>query len=150
MALLGMFVPIYSRFASLGARWPSGRVSDSGARGQGYNTNPRRVVTLSKDTLLTRKVLVIPRKRWLSSDMTEKLLTGTLSINKQTNRFASLRLATDHSKAVFLMTLWVWYCLSYCCINLVYIFSGLITSFWAIPVTTVGSASRPAFESLQL
>ena len=39
-----------------------------------------------KDTFTPRKVLVIPRKRWLRPDMTEKLLTGTLSINinKQT------------------------------------------------------------------
>ena len=27
------------------------------------------------------KVLVIPRKRWLRPDMTEKLLTGTLNLN---------------------------------------------------------------------
>ena len=27
------------------------------------------------------KLLVIPRKRWLRPDMTEKLLTGTLSLN---------------------------------------------------------------------
>ena len=33
------------------------------------------------------KVLVIPRKRWLRPDMTEKLLTGTLrSQHKQTNK----------------------------------------------------------------
>ena len=46
-----------------GARWPSGRVSDSGARGQGFDTYLRRVVSLSKDTFTPRKVLVIPRKR---------------------------------------------------------------------------------------
>ena len=33
-----------------GARWPSGRVSDSGARGRGFNTYLRRVVSLNKDT----------------------------------------------------------------------------------------------------
>ena len=64
-----------------GAPWLSGRVSDSGARGQGFDTYLCRVVSLSKDTFTPRKVLVIPRKRWLCSHMTEKLLTGTLSIN---------------------------------------------------------------------
>ena len=57
-----------------GARWLSGRVSDSGARGRGIETYRRRVVSLSK-------TLYSPRKRWLRPDMTEKLLTGTLSLN---------------------------------------------------------------------
>ena len=64
------------------ARWPSGRASDSGARGRGFDTYLRRVVSLSKDTFTPRKVLVISRKRWLRPDMTEKLLTGMLSLNK--------------------------------------------------------------------
>ena len=68
-----------------GARWPSGRVSDSGARGLGFDTFLRRVVSLSKDTFTPRKVLVIPRKRWLRPDMTGKLLTGTLSISTNKN-----------------------------------------------------------------
>ena len=42
---------------NLGARWLSGRVSDSGARGQGFDTYRRRVVSLSK-TLYSPKVLV--------------------------------------------------------------------------------------------
>ena len=33
---------------SRGARWLSGRVSDSGARGPGFETYRRRVVSLSK------------------------------------------------------------------------------------------------------
>ena len=41
-----------------GARWLSGRVSDSGARGRGFDTYHRRVVSLSK-TLYSPKVLVI-------------------------------------------------------------------------------------------
>ena len=45
-----------------GARWPSGRASDSRGRGQGFDTYLRRVVCLSKDTFTPRKVLVIPRK----------------------------------------------------------------------------------------
>ena len=31
---------------------------------------------LEQDTFTAQKVLVIPRKRWLRPDMTEKLLTG--------------------------------------------------------------------------
>ena len=42
---------------SRGARWLSGRVSDSGARGPGFETYLRRVVSLSK-TLYSPKVLV--------------------------------------------------------------------------------------------
>ena len=45
-----------------GALWLSGRASDSGATGRGFETYLRRVVSLSK-TLYTPKVLVIPRKR---------------------------------------------------------------------------------------
>ena len=36
-----------------------------------------RRVSLAKTHLLPEKVLVIPRKRWLRPDMTEKLFTGT-------------------------------------------------------------------------
>ena len=39
------------------ALWLSGRVSDSGARGRGFETYRRRVVSLSK-TLYSPKVLV--------------------------------------------------------------------------------------------
>ena len=65
-----------------GARWPSDRALDSGARGWGFDTYLSHVVSLSKDTFTPRKVLVIPRKRWLHPDMTEKLFTGMLSLNK--------------------------------------------------------------------
>ena len=47
------FLPVSVR----GARWLSGRVSDSGARGPGFETYRRRVVSLSK-TLYSPKVLV--------------------------------------------------------------------------------------------
>ena len=69
------------------ARWLSGRASDSGVRGRGFETNLRHIVSLSK-TLYSPKVLVIPRKRWLCPDVTKKLLTGTLNLNtkKQTNK----------------------------------------------------------------
>ena len=65
----------------MGARWLSGRVSDSGARGPGFETYLRRVVSLSK-TLYSPKVLVnYPGSDGSVPDMTEKLLTGTLSLN---------------------------------------------------------------------
>ena len=41
-----------------------------------------RVVSLSKAH--SPKVLVIPRKRWLRPNMTEKLFTGMLRINQPT------------------------------------------------------------------
>ena len=44
-------------YQNWGARWLSGRVSDSGARGPGFETYRRRVVSLSK-TLYSPKVLV--------------------------------------------------------------------------------------------
>ena len=44
-------------FGYRGARWLSGRVSDSGARGRVFETYRRRVVSLSK-TLYSPKVLV--------------------------------------------------------------------------------------------
>ena len=54
--------------------------SDSGFRGRGFDPHSgRRVVSLRK-TYLPPKVLVIPRKRWLHPNMTEKLFTGMLSI----------------------------------------------------------------------
>ena len=46
-----------AHFVGRGARWLSGRVSDSGARGPGFETYRRRVVSLSK-TLYSPKVLV--------------------------------------------------------------------------------------------
>ena len=67
----------YNHF-SRGALWLSGRVSDSGARGRGFDTYRRRVVSLSK-TLYSP--WLITQEAWLRPDMTEKLLTGTLSLN---------------------------------------------------------------------
>ena len=63
------------------AQWHSGRASNSESRGPGFDPNKRhRVVSLSKTHKLPTE-LVKPRKRWLHPDMTEKLLTGTLSLN---------------------------------------------------------------------
>ena len=64
-----------------GAQWRSGRASDSESRGPGFDPHRRhRVVSLSKTHQLPA-VLVEPRKSWLRPDMTEKLLTRTLSLN---------------------------------------------------------------------
>ena len=65
-----------------GVFWLSGRAFDSGARGQGFKTYLRHVVSLSK-TLYSHESTGNTRKRWLHPDMTEKLLTGMLSLNKQ-------------------------------------------------------------------
>ena len=47
-----------------GLRWLSGRAPVSGARGSGFKTYLRCVVSLSK-SFYSPKVLVIPRKQWL-------------------------------------------------------------------------------------
>ena len=44
-----------------GERWLTGRASDSGSTGRGFETCLRRIVSLSK-TFFSPKVLVIPRK----------------------------------------------------------------------------------------
>ena len=76
LACCGMFQ--HSTHPRGEARWPSGRASDSGARGRGFDPHSgRRVVSLSKIHIPPTKELVIPRKRSLRPDMTEKLLTGT-------------------------------------------------------------------------
>ena len=68
----------YSHMQNREAWWPSGRASDSRATGRGFDPHSGRlVVSFSKIHLPPKKVLVIPWKRWLHPDMTEKLLTGT-------------------------------------------------------------------------
>ena len=54
---LGVQHLVLEYYQDWGARWLSGRVSDSGARGPGFETYRRRVVSLSK-TLYSPKVLV--------------------------------------------------------------------------------------------
>ena len=52
-------------------------------------SSPTRVkpcCVLEQGTFTPQKVLVIPRKRWLRPNMTEKLFTGTLRINQPTTR----------------------------------------------------------------
>ena len=56
-------------------------VESPGARGLWFDTYLCHVMSLSNDTFIPRKVLVIHRKRWLCPDMTEKLLTWVLSID---------------------------------------------------------------------
>ena len=46
-----------------GARWLSGSVSDSGAKGRGFETYRRRVVSLSK-TLYSPKAVALSRHDW--------------------------------------------------------------------------------------
>ena len=85
--------PLSKKKLSLwGARWLSGRVSDSGARGPGFETYRRRVVSLSKTLywLITQEAVAPSRHDW-------KMLTGTLSLN--TNKQISWKVGhciTDH------------------------------------------------------
>ena len=60
--------------------------SDSGSRGRGFEPHSDQTVLcpLARH-IYSPKVLVIPRKRWLRPNMTEKLFTGTLRINQPTN-----------------------------------------------------------------
>ena len=55
------------------------RASDSGGRGQGFNTP---CCVLEQDTFTPLKVLVEPRKQWVCPDMAKKLFTGMLSQNE--------------------------------------------------------------------
>ena len=52
--------------------------------GGSSRTRVKPCCVLEQDTFTPQKVLVIPRKRWLRPNMTEKLFTGTLRINQQT------------------------------------------------------------------
>ena len=59
------------------------RASDSGSGDPGSILGRVGVfVSLSKRHSLPKKVLVIPRNRWLRLNMTEKLFTGTLNHNQ--------------------------------------------------------------------
>ena len=52
-------------------------------------SSPTRVkpcCVLEQGAFTPQKVLVIPRKRWLRPNMTEKLFTGTIRINQPTNQ----------------------------------------------------------------
>ena len=53
---------------------------------------------LEQDTFTPQKVLVIPRKRWLRPNMTEKLFTGMLRINQPTNQISLKCEWSDNAK----------------------------------------------------
>ena len=59
--------------------------SDFGFRGRGFEPHSGQTVLcpLARH-IYSPKVLVIPRKRWLRPNMTEKVFTGTLRINQPT------------------------------------------------------------------
>ena len=59
--------------------------SDSGSRGRRFESHSGQTMLYpSARRIYSPKVLVIPRKRWLRLNMTEKLFTGTLRINQPT------------------------------------------------------------------
>ena len=69
-----------------GARWRSGRASDSESRGPEFDLHMRHRVSLSKTHELPT-VLVKPRKSSLRPDMTEKIFDSDLKPQcKQTNK----------------------------------------------------------------
>ena len=53
---------------------------------------------LEQDTIYFRKVLVIPRKRWLHPDMTEKLFTWTLSKKRNETKCIGLCLTWSETQ----------------------------------------------------
>ena len=56
-----------------GAWWPSGTASDSVARGWGFNTYLRLVMSLSRH-IYTSKSTGNTQKQWLRPDTTEKIV----------------------------------------------------------------------------
>ena len=59
--------------------------SDTGSRGRGFEPHSGQTVLCPwARGIYSPKVLVIPRKRWLRPNMTEKLFTGTSRINQPT------------------------------------------------------------------
>ena len=61
--------------------------SDTGSRGR-WGSSPSWIAVLCPCAryIYPPKLLVIPRKRWLRPNMTEKLFTGTLSLKKNQNQ----------------------------------------------------------------
>ena len=62
------------------------------------------VFVLEQGTFTSPKVLVIPRKRWLRPNMTEKLFTGTLRINQPTKLHYCENKGADHLISTFIFT----------------------------------------------
>ena len=67
------------------AWWLMPRTPDPEAGGSSP-TRVKQCCVLEQGTFTPQKVLIIPRKRWLRPNMTEKLFTGTLRINQPTNQ----------------------------------------------------------------
>ena len=68
----------------------------------GVRNLPPPCCVLEQDTLLPESTGLLPRKRWLCPDMTEKLLTGTLSLN--TNKQTSTDLYADDTTVYNIQT----------------------------------------------
>ena len=64
-------------------------------------TRVKPCCVLEQGTFTPQKVLVIPRKRWLRPNMTEKLFTGTLRINQPTNHISQTKVPTPISVFLF-------------------------------------------------
>ena len=65
--------------------------SDSGSRGRGFEPRSGQTVLCPcARRIHSPKVLVMPRKRWLRPNITEKLFTGMLRINQPNNEEADL------------------------------------------------------------
>ena len=74
-----------SRHRSVVAWWLMPRTPDPEV-GDSSPTRVKPCCVLEQGTFTPQKVLVIPRKRWLRPNMTEKMFTGTLRINQPTNQ----------------------------------------------------------------
>ena len=79
-------------FISRGARWLSGRVSDSGARGPGFETYRRRVVSLSK-TLYSPKYWLITQEAMAPSRHDWKIVDWDVKPQHNQPTFISLSLS---------------------------------------------------------
>ena len=82
------------------ARWPSGRASDSGARGRGVRSSlGSPCCILEQDTFKSQKVLVIPRKRWLRP---EKIVDWKVNSHrkqaKTSLRNCGVKLSKEHCR----------------------------------------------------
>ena len=71
-----------------------------------FSVIPPPFCVLEQKTLLPEKSLVISRKRWLRPDMTEKLLSGTLSLNTNKHIFGQKDRPQSISKACEVILVW--------------------------------------------
>ena len=80
-----MDIQIFFKLFDKEAQWASGRVSDSGARGQGFDPHSGRLVVSLSKIHLPPKSTGNTQEGVAHPNMTEKLFTGTLSENKTKN-----------------------------------------------------------------